>query len=68
MQQVSHDRTEIQSDPVPETQPTLIPDSLNDAHLTPNPTPVADLASGPESDSALPTCEQDNNGAKHKQV
>ncbi|XP_044057410.1 interleukin-1 receptor accessory protein isoform X2 [Siniperca chuatsi] len=67
MQQVSHDRTEIQPDPVPETEPTLIPDSVHDTHSTPNPAPVPDPASDPDSGSALPTCEQDDDGAKRKQ-
>lgn len=54
MLQVSHDRTEIQSDPVP------VPDST---HSIPHPTPIPDLA----SDSTPHTCQQDDDGANHKQ-
>ncbi|XP_068560787.1 uncharacterized protein [Cebidichthys violaceus] len=49
MQQVSHDiRTEIRSDPVPETEPTTTPDSTHK--------PGSTLT--PATDSALPTCNQ----------
>ncbi|XP_029283921.1 uncharacterized protein LOC115006034 [Cottoperca gobio] len=54
MQQVSHDRTEIRSDPVPETEPAPMPASTHDPHSTPNPTP----APNPAPDSTLPTCQQ----------
>ncbi|KAM7412481.1 hypothetical protein PAMA_020046 [Pampus argenteus] len=52
IQQVSHYRTEIRSDLVLETDPTPIPDSSHNAHCTPSPAPVPDLA--PEVDSILP--------------
>ncbi|KAM7398784.1 hypothetical protein PAMP_018095 [Pampus punctatissimus] len=55
IQQVSHYRTEIGSDPVLETDPTPIPDfpdSTHNAHCTPNPALVPDLA--PDVDSTLP--------------
>ncbi|KAK9520385.1 hypothetical protein VZT92_020278 [Zoarces viviparus] len=49
MQQVSQDiRTEIQSDPVPETEPTTMPDSTHDPGSAFTPAP----------DSALPTCHR----------
>ncbi|XP_042269692.1 uncharacterized protein LOC121898569, partial [Thunnus maccoyii] len=65
IQQVSPDRTEIRSDPVPETDPAPIPDPAHDAHCTPDPAPVPDLAPDVDCDSALPTCQLD--GGKHKQ-
>ncbi|XP_029986244.1 uncharacterized protein LOC115416571 [Sphaeramia orbicularis] len=58
-QQLSHDKTEIRSDPVPETDPTLNPDPT---HFTPDPAPVPVL--GP--DSTLSTCQQED-GGKHQQ-
>ncbi|XP_070826586.1 interleukin-1 receptor accessory protein isoform X1 [Chaetodon trifascialis] len=59
MQQVSHDRNNVRSDPVPETDPAPIPDSTHDPQLTPDSAPVPDM----NSDSALPTCQQDADGA-----
>ncbi|XP_026170475.1 uncharacterized protein LOC113135065 [Mastacembelus armatus] len=53
--QMSHDRTEVQSDPVPQTDHTLTPDSPHNTHSTPDPAPVRDPAS--ELDSALSTCD-----------
>uniref|UniRef100_UPI001ED8631E uncharacterized protein LOC124059258 n=1 Tax=Scatophagus argus TaxID=75038 RepID=UPI001ED8631E len=67
MQQVSHDRTEIQSDPVPETEPNPIPDSTHNLHSTPDPGPIPDLASDPDSDSALASCQQGDDGAIQEQ-
>lgn len=67
MQQMSHDRTEIRSDPVPETEPTPISDSTHDPQSTPDPAPIPDTASDPDSDSALPTCQQDSDGATQEQ-
>ena len=63
LQQMSHDRTEIRSDPVPETEPTPIRDSNHD----PTPIPDSDPAPIPDSDSALPTCQLVDEGVKHKQ-
>ncbi|XP_071352294.1 uncharacterized protein [Trachinotus anak] len=65
MQQVTHDRTEIRSDPVPETDTTQIPDSTHDTHSTPKLTPTPALAPDQTPDSTLPTCKQDN-GGKHE--
>lgn len=56
-QHLSHDRTEIRSDPVPETDSNLHPGST---HCTPDHAPVSDL--GP--DSTLSTCQQED-GGKH---
>ncbi len=67
IQQVSHDINEMRSGPVPETEPTPIPDSAEDTHSTPNPGPVLYLASDPDSDSSLPICQQDKDGGEHKQ-
>lgn len=63
LQQMSHDRTEIRSDPVPETEPTPIRDSNHD----PTPIPDSDPAPIPDSDPALPTCQLVDEGVKHKQ-
>lgn len=63
LQQMSHDRTEIRSDPVPETEPTPIRDSNHD----PAPIPDSDPAPIPDSDSALPTSQLVDDGAKLKQ-
>ncbi|XP_018518383.1 uncharacterized protein LOC108874423 [Lates calcarifer] len=60
MQQVTPDRTEIRSDPVPETDPAAVPDS------TPDPAPTPAVTSEPGPDSTPSTCEQDE-GGKHQQ-
>ncbi|XP_025753999.1 uncharacterized protein LOC109194615 [Oreochromis niloticus] len=61
-QQESCDRTEVRSDPVPETHPSPVPGSTHDAHCSPNPTPIHHL----DSDSALTTSQGDKMG-KHSQ-
>ncbi|XP_065816358.1 interleukin-1 receptor accessory protein isoform X1 [Labrus bergylta] len=63
MLQVSHDRTDIQSDPVPETNPTPHLDPAQEPSPTPDPTPDPDLASG----SAPSLCQHNDDIIKHKQ-
>lgn len=62
MQQVTHDRTEIRSDPVPETDPTLVPDTTHDTQSTPCHISISIPASDPVPDSAHPTHAEDNGG------
>lgn len=61
-QQEPCDRTEVHSDPVPETHPNPVPNSAHDAHCSPNPTPIHHL----DSDSAL-TISPENKMGKHNQ-
>ncbi|XP_063350321.1 interleukin-1 receptor accessory protein isoform X2 [Pelmatolapia mariae] len=61
-QQESCERTEVRSDPVPETHPNPVPNSAHDAHCSPNPTPIHHL----DSDSAL-TISPENKMGKHNQ-
>lgn len=61
-QQDSCDRTEVRSDPVPETHPSPVADSAHNAHCSPNPTPIHHL----DSDSAL-TTSLENKMGKHNQ-
>lgn len=61
-QQEPCDRTEVRSDPVPETHPNPVPNSAHDAHCSPNPTLIYHL----DSDSAL-TISPENKMGKHNQ-
>ncbi|XP_026047675.1 interleukin-1 receptor accessory protein isoform X1 [Astatotilapia calliptera] len=61
-QQEPCDRTEVRSDPVPETHPNPVPNSAHDAHCSPNPTLIHHL----DSDSAL-TISPENKMGKHNQ-
>ncbi|XP_027136138.1 interleukin-1 receptor accessory protein isoform X2 [Larimichthys crocea] len=58
MQQVSHDGTEVRSDPVPETDPTS----------THDPAPLPDQVSDPDSDSAHRPCQQEDDKKQQQTI
>ncbi len=60
MRLMSHDRTEIRSDPAPETEPTTVPESTQEPHSPANIAPICN------SDSTPPTCQQEDDGAKQR--